>query len=410
MPKLAIAGGGPIRKDGWNIPWPQQAGRELELLKEVVNSTHWGTRGPKVVEFEERFANAHGCKYGVAVTSGTIALQLALEAVGVEPGDEVIIPPYTFVATATCAVKIGAVPVFADIEPDTYNIDASSIEAHITERTKAIIPVHIGGRPADMDAVMDVAKRHNLRVVEDCAQAHTASWRGKPVGSIGDAGCFSFQNSKNISAGEGGIIITNDESVYTTAWSLHNVGRRPGGEWYEHPIMGGNYRMTEWQAAVLLAQLERMEEWARKREDNANYLRKLLSGVDGVLLPKDDERVTRNAYHLFIFRLELNKFGGATKHQVAKAVQSEGIPLSPGYSRPLYRELVFLEYLPRYFEKLLGRKVDYSNVHLPVTEEVVETAVWLPQWVFLAEEKDMEDIAKAIDKVRTHAEELKSAC
>jgi dTDP-4-amino-4,6-dideoxygalactose transaminase len=410
MPKLAIAGGEPIRKGGWNIPWPQQAGRELELLKEVVNSTHWGTRGPKVVEFEERFANAHGCKYGVAVTSGTVALQLALEAVGVEPGDEVIIPPYTFVATATCAVKIGAVPVFADIEPDTYNIDASSVEAHITERTKAIIPVHIGGRPADMDAVMDVAKRHNLRVIEDCAQAHTASWRGKPVGSIGDAGCFSFQNSKNISAGEGGIIITNDESVYTTAWSLHNVGRRPGGEWYEHPIMGGNYRMTEWQAAVLLAQLERMEEWAQKREHNANQLRRLLSGVDGVLLPKDDERVTRNAYHLFIFRLELSKFGGVTKHQVAKAVQSEGIPLSPGYSRPLYRELVFLEYLPKYFEKLLGRKVDYSSVHLPVTEEVVETAVWLPQWVLLAEEKDMEDIAKAIDKVRTHAEELKSAC
>jgi len=409
MPKLAIAGGQPVRRSGWDIKWPQQGGRELELLTEVVNSVHWGTRGPKAVEFEERFAKAHGCKYGVSVTSGTVALELALRAVGVEPGDEFIIPPYTFVATATCGVNIGAVPVFADIEPDTYNIDARSIEAHITERTKAIIPVHIGGRPADMDAIMDVAKRYNLKVVEDCAQAHSASWRGKPVGSFGDAGCFSFQNSKNISAGEGGIIITNDEDVYLTAWSLHNVGRRPGGEWYEHPIMGGNYRMTEWQAAVLLAQLERMEEWAQRRERNAACLRKLLSEIDGVLLPREDERITRNAYHLFIFRLDLSKFGDATKHQVATAVQKEGIPLSPGYSRPLYRELVFLEYLPKRFERLLGRKVDYSGVRLPVTEEVIETAVWLPQWVLLADEKDMEDIAKAIDKVRSHADELKSA-
>ncbi|MCS7254675.1 MAG: aminotransferase class I/II-fold pyridoxal phosphate-dependent enzyme, partial [Armatimonadetes bacterium] len=183
MPKLAIAGGQPIRQYGWDVKWPQQAGRELELLTEVVNSTNWGTRGPKVVEFEELFAKIHGCKYGISVTSGTVALELALRAVGVEPGDEVIIPPYTFVATATCAVNIGAVPVFADIEPDTYNIDARSIEAHITERTKAIIPVHIGGRPADMDAILNVAKQYNLRVVEDCAQAHLASWRGKPVGS-----------------------------------------------------------------------------------------------------------------------------------------------------------------------------------------------------------------------------------
>lgn len=406
MGKLAIAGGEPVRKKQWS-GWPWQAGREMELLKEVVESTRWGTRGPKVEEFERRFAEAHGCKYAVTVTSGTVALELALRAAGVQAGDEVIIPPYTFVATATCVVSIDAVPVFADIEPDTYNLDAHSVEKHITERTKAIIPVHIGGRPVDMDAIMDIAQRHNLSVIEDCAQAHGASWKWQPVGSIGDAGCFSFQNSKNITAGEGGIITTNDEELHATAWSLHNVGRRPGGEWYEHPVMGGNYRMTEWQAAVLLAQLDKLEEWASKREENANYLRGLLEGIEGVILPRSDERVTRNAYHLFIFRLDLTKFGGVTKHRVAEAVQREGVPLSPGYSRPLYQELVFRDYVPQRLNRVIGRTLNYTTVKLPIAEEVIQTAVWLPQWVLLADKSDMDDIAKAIEKVQANADELK---
>lgn len=406
MAKLAIAGGKPVREKSWP-GWPQVAGRERELLEEVLSTTSWGTRGPKVEELERRFAEAHGCKYAVAVTTGTHALEVALMAVGVEPGDEVIIPPYTFIATASCAVYCGAVPVFADIDPETYNIDPKSVEEKITERTRATIPVHIGGLPADMEKIMEVAKRHGLKVVEDCAQAHAARLKGKPVGSWGDAGCFSFQNSKNITAGEGGIIVTNDEEVYQKAWSIHNVGRRAGGEWYEHPILGANYRMTEWQAAVLLAQLERMEDWARKREKNAQYLRELLSGIDGILLPKEELEEGRNAYHLFIFRLDLEKFGGLDKWRICEAVQEEGVSLSPGYPRPLYKEEVFQTWIPAWLEKIAGRKVDYSSMSLPVTEEVVRTAVWLPHPVLLAEREDMEDIAKAIEKVRENAWELK---
>ncbi len=240
--------------------------------------------GDKVNTFAAKFAAYQGAQFGICVPNGTLAIQLGLKALGVGPGDEVITTPYTFIATPSAALMLGAKPVFVDIDPDTCNIDPAKIAGAITERTKAIIPVHIGGQPADMDGVLAVAREHGLRVLEDACQAWGAEWAGDRVGAIGDLGCFSFQAGKNINAGEGGIIVTNDPELAELCWSLHNVGRVRGGAWYQHEILGWNFRMTEWQGAVLLAQLERLPEQEPVREAGARYLERR-AGRSGRDLP-----------------------------------------------------------------------------------------------------------------------------
>ena len=253
--------------------WPVWDERDEQALLAVLRSGTWGAHaGTRVTEFGQRFAAYQQAEHAVCVTNGTAALEVALRAVGVGPLDEVIIPPYTFVATATAVLAIGAIPVFCDILPDTYLIDAADAERRITPRTRAIVAVHIAGQPADLDAVGDVARRHGLKVVEDAAQAHGAAWRGRRVGAIGDAGSFSFQSSKNLNAGEGGIILTDDREVAERAWSLANVGRIPDGAWYQHEGMGFNLRLTEFQGALLLSQLERLPEQFERRERNARFL------------------------------------------------------------------------------------------------------------------------------------------
>src|SRR5690606_8381823 len=274
---LAIDGGTPVRSQPFPA-WPVFDHREGRALLEVLHSGHWGAlTGTKVPAFEKAFAQFQDAAYGVCVPNGTIALELALRALGVGPGDEVITTPYTFIATASAAFAVGARPVFVDIDPDSLNLDPDRLEAAITERTKVIAPVHIGGHSADMDGVLRVAAAHGLRVLEDAAQAWGASWRGRRVGALGDLGIFSFQSSKNITAGEGGIVLTNDAELAELCWSIHNVGRVPGGEWYQHERLGSNLRMTEWQAAVLLAQLERLPEQLALREANARYLAERLA-------------------------------------------------------------------------------------------------------------------------------------
>ena len=244
--KLAIEGGKPVRTDPWPS-WPRWGEGEKRALIEVLESGRWGVGGPRVPELESRFAGMHDAKYAVACCNGTIAIQIALVAAGVKPGDEVITSPYTFMATALAALVVGATPVFVDVERGTHNIDPDAIEDAITARTTAIMPVHIGGRPANMDHILEIAARHGLKVIEDAAQAWLASWRGKGVGALGDVGTFSFQSSKNLNAGEGGLVLTNDEEIYQRAWSYHNCGRTIGGAWYEHEHAGLNYRLSEFQ-------------------------------------------------------------------------------------------------------------------------------------------------------------------
>ena len=294
MSKLAIKGGEPVRESPFP-QWPVFDRREVEALREVVNSRFWGIGGRKVKEFEGKFAAYQGAKYGVAVTSGTTALEIALRAANIGARDEVIVPAYTFSATAAAVLQVNALPVFADIDPSNYTLDPRRVEETITDRTKAIIPVHIGGCPANMDSIIKIANRNNLMTIEDACQSWGAEWKGRRVGAIGNLGAFSFQSSKNITSGEGGIITTNDKELYELCWSYHNCGRTLEGPQYEHELLGFNYRMTEFQAAVLLVQLSRLDEQTKTRNENASYLSKELSKIGGVEPLQQCEEVTRHA-------------------------------------------------------------------------------------------------------------------
>ncbi|HDP99756.1 MAG TPA: DegT/DnrJ/EryC1/StrS family aminotransferase [bacterium] len=407
MGKLAINGGKPVRTKPFPS-WPIWDENEIHNLKKVIESGKWGSlHGDQVSSFTEKYAQYHQAKYGICVNSGTTALKIALFATGVGAGDEVILPGYTFIATATAILDVGAIPVFVDIDPETYNIDIGKIEAAITERSKAIMPVHFGGRPCDMEKISQLAKKHKLVVVEDAAQAWGSEWNGKKVGALGDAGCFSFQSSKNITCAEGGIILTNDEQTAQFCRSFSNCGRVEGGVWYEHYYVGGNFRMSEFHAAILHAQFDRYPELKQKRENNAKFLNEKLSEIEGAATLADDPAVTSNSYHIYIWRYQPQPFNNVPKSKFIDAMRKEGIFLSPGYSIPLYVQPVLKNqaFGPR------GRKldigVDYAAYHLPETEKACsEEAIWFPQSVLLGDENDMQDIVDAVIKVKENSAEL----
>jgi dTDP-4-amino-4,6-dideoxygalactose transaminase len=407
LAKLALLGGEKVRTQPFS-DWPIYDEKEINALTEVCKSVWGGIGGSKKSEFEQKFAEMQGCAHGISVCNGTVAIEVALRAMGVGAGDEVIVTPYTFIASASSVLMVNAIPVFVDIDPDNYNIDPSKIEAAITEKTKAIIAVHIAGCPADMDGIMEVARRHNLLVLEDCAQAHLAEWRGKRVGSFGDAGTFSFQNSKNLTSGEGGIIVTNDQSLADKIWSVHNCGRVKEGRWYEHRVLGGNYRMTELQAALLLTQMERLPEQHAKRQANAAYLDRDLGKIPGIKPLVRDPRVTGHAYHLYIFRYDPSEFGGLPRAKFIQAVSAEGVPCGSGYV-PLYREELFVVDPNKCPVGcgFYGRQMDYSKVFCPVTEKACdEESVWMFQTMLLGEKSDMDDVVAAIKKVRDNVAEI----
>jgi len=380
---------------------------EEEAILGVLRSGSWFL-GERVAEFERTFTEYCEAKHGVSVSSGTVALQVALEAAGVVLGDEVIVPSYTFIATASSVALVGGVPVFVDVDPDTYLIDPAAVEAAITEKTKAIIAVHIAGQPADLDALTAIAAKHGVLLIEDSAQAHAAAWKGRRVGAIGDLGTFSFQASKNLNAGEGGFIVTDDEELQLRAWSIHNCGRAPGGEWYEHPLVGGNYRLTEMQAALALSQLRRLDEQTEKRTHSAALLTEQLSEIEGIRPLAVDERVTRHAFHLYVFRYDADAFGGASREQFLKALTAEGIPCAAGY-KPLYREPAFQARFSDFplSSPAFGGRPNYSGVHCPVTERIcADEAVWLTQNLLLGTESDISQISEAIAKIAAQPEAL----
>jgi len=400
MSDLLAIHGGPKTRTKPFTSWPVFGEEEERRLLRTLRSGKWGKlHGPETAEFERRFAELHGCRHGIAVVNGTVSLRIALMAAGIQGGDEVIVPPYTFLATATAVVEANAVPVFADLELDTFNLDPRAVEAAITPRTRAIIPVHMAGQIADMDALMEIARRHGLIVLEDAAHAHAGLWRDRPAGSMGDMGSFSFQSSKNLTCGEGGIIVTNDDRLAAACRSIHNCGRLEGGLWYEHHVMSANYRLGEFQAAVLNAQLDRLVEQTETRNRNGRALAARLARIPGVYPQRTPAAVGRHSYHLFLFRLRASEFG-APRAAVLKALEAEGIPVSGGYALPLYRQPLFLNrafgpYLPEERKQL-----DYGNVSCPNCERICgEEGAWLEQSLFLGSEADMDDIARAFEKV-----------
>jgi|SRR5438093_1542873 len=377
--------------------WPIFGKDEERRLLRVLRSGKWGRlHGPEVAEFERRFAAMHGCKHGIAVVNGTVSLRIALLAAGIRADDEVIVPPYTFFSTASAVVEANAVPVFADIDLNTFNIDPVAIEAVVTPRTRAIIPVHFAGQPADMDLIMAIASKHKLVVIEDAAHAHGASYKNRSAGSIGHMGSFSFQSSKNLTAGEGGIIITNDDALAESCRSIQNCGRIPKGVWYEHHVISGNYRLSEFQGAILNAQLTRLEAQTRTRDRNGAYFASRVTKLPGIYPQQRSADCTRHSYHLFMMRLDAEAFGSARASAI-RALQAEGIPCSAGYGYPLhqqpfFRNKAFGPYLP-------NASVDYSQVSCPNSDRICGEAIWLEQNIFLGPRKDMDDIARAFEKV-----------
>ncbi len=405
--KLALLGGRPIRRRPFTR-WPIFGKEEEKRLLRTLRSGKWGRlQGEEVAEFERRFAEMHGCKHAIAVVNGTVSLRIALMAAGIRPGDEVIVPPYTFVSTATAVIEANAIPVFADVDLNTFNIDPAAIEKAITRKTRAIIPVHFAGQIADMEAILRIAKKHQLIVIEDAAHAHAGRWKNKMAGSIGHLGSFSFQSSKNLTSGEGGIITTNDDRLAAACRSIHSCGRVEGGLWYEHHVIAGNYRLGEFQGAILNCQINRLEKQTETRDVNGQYLAKHLRKLPGLFPQERPVEIQRHCYHLFMLRITPDF--GVKRSTFVRALQAEGVPCSGGYGislpeQPLFRNKAFSPYLPGIVEKL-----DYNKTRVPNSDLLCrEQCVWLEQNLFLGPRADMDDIADAFEKIHEHRAELAS--
>ncbi|WP_084959178.1 DegT/DnrJ/EryC1/StrS family aminotransferase [Thermoactinospora rubra] len=393
----------PVRARPWPS-WPRHDAAEAEALRRVVESGEWnGVDAPAVLAFERAYAEFLGAEHVVTCTNGTVSLEIAMAALGIGSGDEVIVPPYTFLATASAVLKVNALPVFADIDPDTYCIDPDAVEAAIGPNTTAVIAVHFAGHPADLDRLRDICSRHGLALIEDSAHAHGASWKGQAVGTFGEFGSWSFQGSKNLTGGEGGALSTGDARLAATARELRNCGRRPGFGWYDHFSLGGNWRLTAFQAAVLSAGLARLPEQIARREACAELLDRELAELPGIVPLARDPRTTAHAHHLYAFRYRAEEFGGPPLPEFCQALQEHGIPATPGYPRPLPRQPLFAE---RNFDvAATGWRPEhvptrYAELDLPVCERACAETVWLPHNLLLAEPEEMWDVVTAVALVR----------
>ena len=405
----ALAGGTPVRRTPFPS-WPVADNREEDALVRTIRSGRWN-RGDNVAAFESAYASLTGAKHCLATANGTSALITSLGVLGIGPGDEVIVPPYTFVATINAVLLMHALPVFVDSDVDTFQIDARKIERAITGKTKLILPVHLGGSVADIDAILEVGRRRGIQVVEDACQAHLAEWRGRKVGTYGKTGCFSFQASKNLNSGEGGAILTSDDELIEHCYRFHNNsrGRRNTGDDFSYHNVGANLRLTEFQAALLTAQMTRLEEQSRARTANATYLTEQLRQIPGITPARMYEGCTRNAYHLYMFRYDPSRFAGLPRAAFLKALAAEGIPAQAGYS-PLNRQ----PFLEEAFSSP-GFRAIYSKARLdkwrdetacPENDRLCDQGVWIVQTMLLGPRTDMDDIADAIRKVQAGAPQL----
>lgn len=412
--KPALLGGTPVRKTPFPS-WPILDQREEKALLDVLHSRVWNRSGKGVGRFEEAYAQLTGAKYCLATANGTSALVASLGALDIGPGDEVIVPPYTFVATVNAVMLHYALPVFVDTDRETFQIDARKIEAAITPRTAAILPVHLGGSAADLDAILAIATKHHLPVVEDACQAHMAEWRDRKVGTYGIAGCFSFQATKNLNCGEGGAILTSDESFAHKCYAFHNNCRGPAAASYDFSYLGNrgaNLRLTDFQGSLLLAQMTRLEQQVLTRNENGAYLTSLLKEIPGILPAKMYDGCTQNAYHLYMFRYQPEQFAGLPRARFLQALAAEGIPASGGYS-PLNKESFLKSALEsRGFQRVYSKEElarwEERN-QCPENDRLCQEAVWLTQNMLLGTHQDLEQIAEALRKLQAHAADLAKA-
>lgn len=401
---LAILDANTSRKKEAFYPWPIHSSEEQAALSEVVRGGNWGGYGGEIERFESLFRSAHNAKHAIACANGTVALEVALRSAGVRCGDEVIVSPFTFISSASAILLCHAVPVFVDIDHETMNISAEAIERAITPRSKAVVVVHFGGHPADMDTICAVAMKHRLAIIEDCAHAHGAKWKGVPVGTFGTAGAFSFQAFKLITAGEGGIIVSNDDTVAEAAWSYCNQGRRRGTPWYEHYSLGTNYRMTAFQAAILIVQLQRLPEQTAMRVANATYLRSRLKDFRGLRTAEPSNDVQDHPHYLMTLRYDPSEFSGVSRDLFLAAVRAEGVPLNPVYPHPLYRNQMFQADAMRSQSCRSWSNVpDYSSLYLEESERICNEGLWLEHRLFLGPRADMDEIVTVFQKVQQNS-------
>ncbi|MBI5085090.1 MAG: DegT/DnrJ/EryC1/StrS family aminotransferase [Acidobacteria bacterium] len=379
---------------------------EEKAVLDVLRSGKWSrsSGGKRAIEFEARYAELTGAKYCLATANGTSALIAALNACDVGPGDAVLLPPYTFVATLNVVLLQHALPIFVDSDLETFQIDAGKLDAAVTPECRVVLPVHLGGAAADLDTILAFAKRRGLKVIEDACQSHLGEWRGKKVGTLGDCGCFSFQASKNLNSGEGGALVTNDEALMDRAYAFHGNGRGRKAEvaGFTYASNGANLRLTDFQGALLLAQMTRLEEQSRRREQNAKYLAAMLAKIPGIKPARLYDGCTRNAWHLFMFRLESG--AGVSRARFLKNLSAKGVSGSSGYS-PLNKEPFLKRIIEgRHYKRVYGERrirewVERNNC--PVNDRLCQEAVWFSQTTLLGSRSEMEQIAEAVSKART---------
>lgn len=419
LPTIATAGfqsdkpailGGSKAHPGSFTGWPIIAEAEETGLLDVLRSRAWGRlNGGVVADFETAYSQLLGVEHSLGVSSGTSALTTILGALDIGPGDEVILPVYTFVATYNVVVLNYALPILIDTDRETFQIDATKVQAAITPQTKAIMPVHIGGSPADLDAFVALGEKNNIPIIEDACQAHLAEWKGKKVGSYGLAGAFSFQSSKNLNCAEGGAITTNNADFIRTCYTFHNQGQGGRSTAYTPGVgtRGTNLRLTEFQGSLLLAQMKRVEEQTQRRWENARYLTRLLEDIPGITPAKLYPGTTMSAYHLYMFRYHKEHFDGLDRPRFLEALQAEGVPCSVGYGQMNKDSYVTglannKHYLKIYGEKTMKDWVEKNSC--PQNDALTsEESAWLFQNMLLGSTADMEQIALAIRKIQKHA-------
>jgi dTDP-4-amino-4,6-dideoxygalactose transaminase len=411
--QLALTGGPAVAADLQDRTgtWPlaPDAKAEEQVL-DVLRSGRWGRLHDDsyAERFENAFAAYQDAQHGIAVANGTVSLQLILRTLNIGVGDEVIVPALTFIATASAVAEVGAVPIFADVEAETLTIDPESVAAAITPRTRAIIGVHYGGFPIDFDRLLPLADQHGLFLIEDAAHAQGSAWRGTRVGALGTFGSFSFQESKALSGGEGGIILTNDDALAERARLLHSIGRRSDQPGYLHYALASNYRLSELQSALLLAQLAHLPEQAEARDAAGRLLDTGLAET-GILIPqRRDERVTQRGYYFAVYRYQQEAMNGIPREAFLAALKAEGVPASHAYGVPVYRYVAFApEALQTSPLRGLEHVPEYHQLRLPVAERVSQQEqVTIPHQLLLAGPEGVRQMVDAVAKIAEHGAEL----